>query len=52
MTPAESLESGVKLAVMVCATVCESAVADTAGGGNAVKLIVLAAICVLESCTM
>ena len=50
--PAESLDSGVKLAEVVWATVCESAAADTAGGGNAVKVIVLAATCVFESCTM
>ena len=50
--PAESFESGVKLAVMVCATVRESEEADTAGGGNAMNVIVLVATCVLESCTM
>ena len=41
--PAESLDSGVKLAVALCPTVRESAEADTAGGGKAVKVIVLAA---------
>jgi hypothetical protein len=50
--PAESFESGVKLAVMVCATVRESEEADTAGGGNAMNVIVFVATCVLESCTM
>ena len=50
--PAESLDSGVKLAVAVCPTVRESAEVDTAGGGNAVKVIVLAATCVFESCTI
>ena len=43
MIPAESLDSGVKLAVDVWATVCESAPADTAGGGNAINVIVLVA---------
>ena len=41
--PAESFESGVKLAVTVCATVRESAEADTAGGGNAMNVIVFVA---------
>jgi hypothetical protein len=50
--PAESLESGLKLAVAVCATVRESAEEDTAGGGNAMNVIVFVATCVLESCTM
>ena len=47
--PAESLESGVKLAVAVCVTVRDSDEADTAGGGKATKVIVLVATCVLES---
>jgi hypothetical protein len=41
--PAESLDSGVKLAVAVCATVRDSEEADTAGGGNAMNVIVLVA---------
>jgi len=50
--PAESLDSGVKLAVTVCATVRESAEAATAGGGNAMNVIVFVATWELESCTM
>jgi len=41
--PAESLESGMKLAVTVCVTIRESAEAETAGGGNAMNVIVLVA---------
>ena len=52
MKPAESLLRGVNDAVVACSTVTDSGDADTAGGGSAVKVIVLVATCEVESRTM